>query len=221
MSMQSKFTVKHHNITGGYTLKSGQYYPDAFKKERIILHHTAGGTAKSSIDWWNKTSERVGTAYVIDRDGTIYEAFNPKYWAYALGINSAAAERKSIQIELANRGWLSKKGSKFYYEAGGKYYEVTTPVQIYKQPHRGHLYFEAYTDAQISALIFLIDKLNKEFNLGIKGSNIEKFWYNAPSSAKKIISHTTVRKDKSDIHPQPNLIKALYDYVGGTWPVTE
>ena len=48
------------------------------KWKLIFIHHTVGGTAFSTFDYWlkdrTKTGNRrmVGTAFIIDRDGTVY-----------------------------------------------------------------------------------------------------------------------------------------------------
>lgn len=198
-------------------LDSKQYIHSNVKKKRIVLHHTSGGTAESSIAWWNTHRDRVCTPYLIKRDGTILEVYPPEFWAYALGINSSWAEKKSIHIELCNYGWLNKIEGEFYTSYGKKI--SREKVNTYKHEHRGHLYYEKYTEDQISSLIYLIDHLVHKFNLSI--GDVEKFWWYDKNSSKTLISHTTVRKDKSDIHPQPDLIKAIYDYSGCDKPITE
>ncbi len=88
---------------------TGQYFAEEFPKKQIYLHHTVGGTAKSTFDWWNGTPDRVGTAFIIDRDGTIYQVFDPKYWAFHLGLttsNNLITNKSSIGIEIANWGAL-------------------------------------------------------------------------------------------------------------------
>ena len=198
-------------------LHDNQYYHKANNKKRIILHHTAGGSAESSINWWNKHRDHVCTPYLIKRDGTILELFNPEYWAYALGINSSWAEKKSVQIEICSYGWLNKIDGKFYNGYGKKI--AADKVQTYTAEHRGHIYYEKYTDAQVASIIYLIDYLANKFNISV--GDVEKFWYYNKDSNKTLISHTTVRKDKSDIHPQHNLIKGIYDYAGCNAEVTE
>ena len=120
---------------------------------------------------------------------------------------------------MCNFGGLTQLDGK-YYIFGNKAKEIERPkVQIYKAEHRGYQAFEKYTQQQIDSVIYLIDYLSKRF--GIKIDNVEKFWYYDLNSNKTLISHTTVRKDKSDIHPQPDLIKAIYEYADCKAPVTE
>lgn len=200
-------------------LDDNQYYHTTCNKTRIVLHHTAGGSAESSIDWWNKYRDHICTPYIIDRNGRILELFPPEYWAYALGINSSWAEKKSIHIELCNYGWLVLHNDKLFRQIGNKLYPFDGEHVQYNQKHRGYLYFEKYTSEQISSLMYLLEYLSKRFN--IKVNDVEKFWWYDKNTSKSLISHTTVRKDKSDIHPQPDLIKAIYDFAGCDAPITE
>jgi len=97
------------NIQKVLRLDATQYYQDRVPKRQIYLHHTVGGSAKSTFDYWNKTPERVGTAYIVERDGTIFEVFPPAYWAHHLGLKEAHNRRvnmESIGIELASEGAL-------------------------------------------------------------------------------------------------------------------
>ena len=49
-----------------------QFFKQAFRKEQIVLHFTAGAdNPKGVFDWWTSTPEKVATPYVIGRDGTI------------------------------------------------------------------------------------------------------------------------------------------------------
>ena len=90
-------------------LSTDQYYRDVVQKHQIVLHHTVGGSAKSTFEYWEGDQQCVGTAYIIERDGTVYEVFDPHYWAHHLGLrtaNNRAVNQKSIGIELASEGAL-------------------------------------------------------------------------------------------------------------------
>ena len=56
-------------------LKDNQYYQGVYTKKHIILHHTAGGSAASSIAGWAATPDHIATPYVVDRNGDIFECF--------------------------------------------------------------------------------------------------------------------------------------------------
>jgi N-acetyl-anhydromuramyl-L-alanine amidase AmpD len=48
----------------------------------------------------------------VERDGTIFEVFDPRFWAFHLGLagTGGSAERRSIGIEMASEGRLEERG---------------------------------------------------------------------------------------------------------------
>ena len=89
-------------------LKDNQYYQGIFTKKHIILHHTAGGSAASSIAGWAANPDHIATPYMIDRNGDIFECFDPKYWAYSLGVKGQTSlEKATIAIEISCYGSLA------------------------------------------------------------------------------------------------------------------
>jgi len=97
------------NINRTLRLSADQYMQDVVPKTQIYLHHTVGGSAKSSYLFWQSTADRVGTAFIVERDGTIYEVFSPHFWCYHLGLKTSSnttANKQSIGIELASEGAL-------------------------------------------------------------------------------------------------------------------
>lgn len=198
-------------------LKGQQFYSEITAKKTIFLHHTGGTTADGAISWWNQTPEQVGTAYVIDRDGTIYEIFDPKSWAWSLGIGNKTLERQSIAIEIVAAGFVIPEKDKFYFRPLG-----TTKGQIeipknevvsFNPPYRGQAHYQNYTDKQVESVVGLLKHLVETFKIEVQ-PNLKDFYIpNAQVSEKNlpgIWSHTTVLQYKSDIIPQPNFLKAIY-----------
>ncbi len=208
-------------IVSNVRLKGDQFYPQARDKNQIYLHHTAGLNAKGAINWWNQTPENVGTAYVIERDGTIYEVFDPKAWAFHLGVkgDSNIAETDSIGIEIVAGGHLNRlKNGKLAFmplypkEIGAKEIPGNEIIEL-QEEWRGYKFYHKYTDAQIESVVGLISHLVKEFGISIQKDLKDFFEYSpeGPLSGKPgLYSHTTVRKDKDDIYPDPELLKAIY-----------
>lgn len=202
-------------LSGVAALGENQYYKAEHQKKHIFLHHTAGSSALGAISWWNAKPDHVSTPFLIERDGTVIEAFNPEYWAYALGLktdNATSIEKASIHIELVAMGQLTKRQDKFYFL---KNTEVDPKdVVTFKNFYRDCYYYHKYTDAQIKSLVELIHHLVNVFGIKVQ-SSIKNFWFydkswtNKPQSG--IWSHSTVRADKSDIIPQKELIEALYN----------
>jgi hypothetical protein len=63
-------------IEGSLRLPESEHFPGTQQKSGIAIHHTVGGSARSTFRWWcaDKTDDGrnalVGTAYIIDHDGT-------------------------------------------------------------------------------------------------------------------------------------------------------
>ncbi len=213
-------------------LKENQYYPTVYPKKYIFLHHTAGGSAASSVAHWASNPEHIATPYIIDRDGTIYECYDPKYWAYHLGVKGVSSiEKYSIGIEICSYGSLAiaKNSKPDKYKVGDMVTytdRVIQPEKVVKiAPFRAGInpfaqkpglsydstLFEAYTPEQIASLALLIPYL-----MGLHGIKLQAdrkdFWeYKNPTTLPPgIYSHTTVRKDKIDIFPQKELVEMIY-----------
>lgn len=185
-------------------LSESQYYPVDQKKTHIFLHHTAGGSAASSISHWASNPEHIATPYIIDRDGTIYECFPPHCWAYHLGVKGLTSlEKASIGIEICSYGAL---------ENGVTYTGKIIPTgNIAFEDFRGKKQWEKYTQEQIAALKLLLPYLLDLFKIKPQ-TDRKDFWeYQNPAKLPPgIWSHTTVRKDKIDIFPQKELVELVY-----------
>lgn len=198
-------------------LNGDQYYPQEFVKNNIFLHHTAGYSAKDAIDWWNQTPDHVGTPFIIDRDGTIFQCFDEKKWIYSLGVKGATnTEKHGIPIEIVSLGFLFKEGEKYYaypnYPSKIGKSEVKES-DVLTLDFKGYQYWQKYTDKQVESIISLVRWLVEEYSIPVQEDVTNFFEYNvkvATQNIPGIWSHTTVRKDKWDIFPQPNLIEAIY-----------
>jgi len=200
-----------------------QFYPTVNEKKQIFLHHTAGTNAQGALDWWNQTPDHVGTAYVIDRDGTIIEAFPADRWAYHIGLkgDDDFVEKNSIGIEIVSAGGLVKEGEKFMFyplypnKAGGR--EIPAS-DVWEMPTgwKGFKYFHKYTDQQVRATIELVKYLIETFKIQLQ-PDLNKFWeYNEEvfkSHSTGLWSHSTARKDKADIIPFPGFTKSLIEAI--------
>lgn len=191
-------------------LKEGQYIKEVTKKTGIVLHHTVGGTAQSSIDYWNSNAERVGTAYIIDRDGTIFEVFDPKYWSFHLGLKgtNGSVDKRTIGIELASEGGLVQVEGQVK-----RFYNAKTGGLVHKdeyidlgQPWRGYRFYDKYEDAQINAMLALLDKLCRDFSITRAMPDDPRVFDSKWTKLEGVFSHSHVRQDKSDLHPgQPDI----------------
>lgn len=218
------------NISKDLRLSKDQYYQDTISKKQIYLHHTVGGSARSTFEYWQGNPERVATAYIIDRDGTIYEVFDPWYWAHHLGMKTAdntQRNKESVGIELASEGAL-KSGYQLNQQLGTTHFDeewlyafdidvvpFTNARKVFHivndstkfvdliQPFRGYWYFAAYTPAQVQATNELVNHLCEQFNIPkILLPKAERFVFNQNyTQFNGILTHCNVRVDKSDLCP--------------------
>ncbi len=134
----------------------------------LIIHYTAGRSAKSSIEWFMNPQAQASAHLVIGPDGSITQLvpFNKKAfhagkskWAGLDGLNS-----HSIGIELDNPGKLKKTGSKWLAWFGAEYPENKVLIATHKhqqEPAGWHI----YTEAQIEACIKVSQVIVKHYNL--------------------------------------------------------
>lgn len=210
---------KSLEINKSLSLRNDQYYPGVEGKEAIFLHHTSGLTARGAFDWWNQTPEHVGVPYIIDRDGTIYEVFPPNRWSFHLGIkgDDDYMEKRSIGIEIVSAGGLQavEKKNIFYphWPLTIQPKEISKDeVEILDKAWREFKIFQIYTEEQINSLSLLIPFLIEQFNMPIPKVNKDFYEYNDKiirDHIPGIWSHSSVRKDKSDIFPYEPLLDML------------
>ncbi len=187
-------------------LPDDQYVMEETPKSAVYLHHTVGGSARSTFNWWLDDPRRIATPYIIARDGTIYEVFDPKYWAWHLGIKDSNEERRTIGIELASEGGLIRRGQYLYAFDGAKrlYHLVNDEGKYYDHgtKYRGYRYFDAYDDAQFESLWKLCIVLSVDFEIERRtpadhfNTDLRK-WH----GFEGFLSHVHVRTDKNDVHP--------------------
>jgi hypothetical protein len=214
-----------------YELPTSQYITTETKKEYIFGHHTAGWNDPYATikDWRDDDRGKIATQYVIGGvhpktgdtkyDGLIVKAFSGNGYAYHLGAVDPYMHSHSIGIELCNFGWLTKKGTNYYTYAN----TLVDPSQVCDigTEFRGYRYYHKYSDNQLSAFSKLLKYLSAthgiSLGIGLRSrlsamSAHQAFDYYDEAFRGKVkgfLSHTSVRKDKFDMSPQPNLIKMI------------
>lgn len=218
-------------INKNLRLSDNQYYTEKTKKTNICLHHTCGSSARSTFDWWQRTPDRVATAYIVERDGNIYEVFPPECWAHHLGLSlskNTLYNKRCIGIELASEGPL-RSGFELNNRLGYKKFdeEWLYAFDIDKKPFRnatkkfhgvkdnnkymdlifpfrGYWYFAAYEEAQVKSVLELVNYLCDKFNIPrqlIPYPDKLDFVPEILDTFKGIYTHVNVRKDKDDLSP--------------------
>jgi len=200
----------------------------------LFYHHTAGWHNPYNVvkSWNNDSRGRVGTEWVIGGasvrdgskqfDGQVVKCMPDGAWAWHLGSVDRQMHQNSVGIEVCNFGPLTEVGEGFRTYAG----QWADDSQIYDlgQQWRGYRYWHKYSDAQIEALrqLTLHIALRNEIDLqeGLKrwlnelndNEQINAFDYHDAAKhgdAKGLLSHSNVRRDKTDMSPQQNLIQMI------------
>jgi hypothetical protein len=212
-----------------------QYYKEVTDKKVVVLHHTVSGRGvDGDINSWLATAEKVATAFVIDNQGGIHQCYSSDFWAHHLGVKAEILKSKgysdygnrntmlnkqSIAIEIDSWGGLCQSGTNWYpakfNPSNGKYeankgIKPVENVQVYDKGYRGFYGFEKYTVEQIESVRQLLVFFKEKHNLPLKyNEDMFEVSKNALDGKPGIWSHSSYRADKSDIHPQPELIAML------------
>lgn len=195
-----------------YRLPAGKFFAEKNKKNLIMLHFTAGSTASGAFQSWITQKIQIGTPYILDKDGTVYEIFDPKCWAYNLAVTGPKAQswkhdKRSVAIEVVNFGPLKKVGDVLYAWPGNytmKWCTIAETDKYVKSSYRGFDYYDAFTPAQKIALVELVNKISVEFGIPKTLPPVEKrgvFDLDFYDNWTGIASHQNFRPDKFDIGP--------------------
>jgi LysM repeat protein len=198
-----------------FALAPGQYFAEIFPKDLIVLHFTAGSSARSAFDSWRGTPLQVATAYLVDTDGSIYECFPPNFWAYHLGVTGAASanwkhDKRSIGIEIANVGPLrvdaanSQQLNWWPNDFKTKFCTLAETAKYVAAPYRGFTHFASFPTVQSDAVVALVEHLCTSFAIPRvlpPAAQQPAFDMDFFKSFTGTATHQNFRKDKTDIGP--------------------
>jgi N-acetyl-anhydromuramyl-L-alanine amidase AmpD len=200
------------------SLAASEFVPEVTDKDLVVLHFTAGTTARSAFDTWRSDPRRIATAYIVEVDGSIYEVFPPSSWASHLGVSSPRSiqDRRSIGIEIVNVGPLQPSADdrsvlNWWPRRTKTSAEFTTAFCRVDETHKyvtanfrnkGH--FAAYPDVQVDAVAVLVRQLCEQFAIAATLPALaRRFTCDVPafSTYRGVCSHANFREDKWDIGP--------------------
>jgi hypothetical protein len=207
-------------------LPKGEYLAGPTKKDWLFLHHTAGweNPYNTISSWGRDTRGAVATEFVLGGpritnndttfDGEIVQAFPQGGYGWHLGTGNNTMHRNSVGIEVCNFGWI--KNGKTYVNTIAHSSQVVTLAK----PFRGHKTWHRYSDTQISKLkdliLFIANRDSIDVRKGlpelIKSRGVDAFDFFDVSYVTNnpgLWNHTNVRRDKTDMFPQPELVDML------------
>ena len=124
------------------------------------------------------------------------------------GIRNKLLNQASIGIELDNWGGLNLKDGKWYTWTGKLI--PNNQVQEYPDGFRGHVAFEKYPKAQLAAMAKLLKFWHDRYGIPLKyNKDMWDISKDALAGKPGIYTHVSYRPDKSDTHPDPELINTL------------
>ncbi len=162
-------SIENHRLVGsGVSFvetpnKGGELIP-----QYLVLHYTAGESARSSINWLTNPESKASAHIVLGRDGSICQLapFNVKTWHAGVsqwdglsGLNSYA-----IGIEMDNAGPLKKIGDR-YQAWFGTMYEQSEVLYAKHRLDQEPRWWHAYTEAQIQRALELSRLLVRHYQL--------------------------------------------------------
>jgi N-acetyl-anhydromuramyl-L-alanine amidase AmpD len=196
------------------------YFKEETKKKQIYLHHTAGnGDAEAVFKYWASTKDRVATCVAIGTNGLIAQGFSSRYWGYHLGLKQGvfnshgvpyqSLDKLSIGVEICNWGYLKEAGKGKFVNYVGREIPKKDVIKL-DAPYKGFQFWHSYTKEQIESTKELLLYWNETY--GIPLDYNEDIWAvskRALAAEPGVYTHNSVRKDKTDVYPHPELIEML------------
>lgn len=147
-----------------YILPADNYAEIESIKKQIVIGHSSSTHEELMTKWITRLNGKYTktAAYTIDKQGRIYQHFDPIYFSNILG--NVDFDKKSVVILLENEGWLIKNEdeNQFLNWVGHIY---NKPEEIFEKRWRNYLHWAPYTNEQLNSTIELVDSLCKEFSL--------------------------------------------------------
>lgn len=145
-----------------YLLGENNYYKEIYTKTQIVVGNS-GRKLMRHFDAWlhrrNGTYKKT-SAYTIDKEGNIYQHFDPKYYSDFIGVDQ---DKCNITITLVNEGWLKLNEMNVYVDWLGHIYSKN--IKSFERSWRDYKYWANYTEEQLNSLKDLINYLCKEFDI--------------------------------------------------------
>lgn len=197
-SVKIKSSIK---INTTIELGTEHFYLQPYAKKCIVLHHTAGTSVEGAVNHWRNETARIGTAYLISKQGDIFKVFPDNVWAYHTG-RGANADVRSIGIELVNEGPLKKFTNNFYWwpnQFTQPY--LGNPDKVHpSEGWRGYSFWAPYTEEQYQSLSHLLKYLTDKYDIPyvrVKDGDARQ----EPTKISGITHHAAMRDDKTDLSP--------------------
>jgi len=146
-----------------YRLTTNNYYEKEYKKTQIVIGHNGRRDMRHYEGWIHRRNGQYKRTahFTIDKDGTVYQHFNPKYYSDFVGVDQ---DKGNISILLVNEGWLKNDSlNNVYIDWLGHTYSKSRSVL--ERSWRGHHFWMNYRNPQMKVLKELVTQLCDEHNI--------------------------------------------------------
>ena len=208
------------------------FYDGPTPKKQIFIHHTAGSTKspERTVAGWNTRTDHVATHYITNNIGDVEQVFADEGWANHLGIKASTFDKlgitrqnlnkTSLSIEMQSFGWCDLIDGKYVtaYKNTLSSEKVGRPVDKNGNfiSYKGHEFYEKYNSQSIENVKSIIQEWMNKYSIPFT-YDYDTLFPNlnnnlslaALSGTPGIYTHNSVRRDKSDIWPQQELIDML------------
>lgn len=189
--------------TVSYPLLETNYYKEVYQKTQIVVGHSGRKDMRHYYAWTNRRNGnyKKTATFSIEKDGTINQHYDPKYYSDFLGCEQ---DKCNISIILVNEGWLKLNDMNVFVDWLGHTYSKNT--DLLEKNWRNHKYWIKYTEEQFKSLKYLINHLCEEFHIqydfighNVYDENVDIF--------KGITFKSNYFKDITDVSPAFDLEK--------------
>ena len=234
------FKTSYNQLIHRHYLSKGEYLAKPGKNEYCFIHHTAGReNPYRTIDHWDRDKRgRVATEFVIggqshrtgddEYDGTVVQAFPESGYGWHLGkTGSGYMNRHSVGIEICAAGYLEEwmhgefENPNMQYRTyfNSKVHESQIENILFRKKSHWH----RYTDKQVEETGLLLKYIGErdqiDMRIGLqqwikKMGPIKAFDFQEDAyygKVKGLLSHTNVRRDKTDCYPDERLVQMILE----------
>ncbi len=137
----------------------------------VVMHYTAGGSARSSANWFKNRNASASAHVVIGRDGTVIQCVSFEKVAWHAGRSRwggiTGLNRHSIGIELANWGPLKSSGNGWTSHTGARIADPFIGAHRNGNPDgsRRDIGWEAYSEEQMASARGVVQALAEKYGI--------------------------------------------------------